>query len=78
MTRPYDIISFDCYGTLIDWEGGIGAAFRQAAAGAGVAIDQQKLLQAYAEIEPAVQAEPFRGYRAVLAETARRVAARFG
>ena len=21
--RPYDIITFDCYGTLIDWDGGI-------------------------------------------------------
>ena len=21
--RPYDVITFDCYGTLVDWEGGI-------------------------------------------------------
>ena len=28
--RPYDIITFDCYGTLIDWDGGIAGAFAKA------------------------------------------------
>jgi FMN phosphatase YigB (HAD superfamily) len=29
--RRYDIITFDCYGTLIDWESGIANAFLEAA-----------------------------------------------
>jgi len=28
----YDVITFDCYGTLVDWEGGITRAFAEAAA----------------------------------------------
>ena len=74
--RPYDIITFDCYGTLIDWEGGIGTAFAKAAAADGVALDPAAVLTAYAEIEPEVQAERYRAYRDVLTEAARRVAAR--
>ena len=34
MSRRYDVVTFDCYGTLIDWEGGIGAAFAEEAAAA--------------------------------------------
>ena len=30
MARLYDVITFDCYGTLIDWEGGISTAFASA------------------------------------------------
>lgn len=78
MERPYDVITCDCYGTLIDWEGGIGAAFAAAAAPDGVTLDRAAVLRAYAEVEPAVQGERYRSYRAVLAETARRVAVRCG
>lgn len=76
--RRWDVITFDCYGTLIDWERGIGDAFRQAAAGAGAPFDLHATLAAYHEIEPAVQAEAFRNYRDVLTESARRVTARLG
>ena len=78
MDRPYDIITFDCYGTLIDWEEGIFAAVSEAAAREGRTLDRDSVLRAYAEIEPAVEAEPYRPYRAVLAETASRTARRFG
>ncbi|MFQ5847108.1 MAG: HAD-IA family hydrolase [Candidatus Methylomirabilales bacterium] len=78
MDRPYDIITFDCYGTLIDWGDGIGAAFAAAAARDGVALDRTAVLGTYAEVEPVVEAETYRSYRAVLTETARRVAVRLG
>lgn len=78
MARPYDIVTFDCYGTLIDWKGGIGAAFAEAAAGDGVVLDPAAVFAAYAEIEPVVEAETYRRYREVLIETARRVAERLG
>ena len=76
--RPYDVVTFDCYGTLIDWEQGIGAAFLRAAAADGVRLTAAAVLAAYAEVEPVVEAEAYRRYHAVLAETARRVAARLG
>jgi len=28
--REYQVVTFDCYGTLIDWETGIRASFKQA------------------------------------------------
>jgi len=78
MARPYDVVTFDCYGTLIDWETGIREAFSRAARRDGVALDPAAALAAYREIEPVVEAEAYRRYRVVLTETARRVAARPG
>lgn len=76
MARPYDVVTFDCYGTLIDWKTGIREAFSRAARRDGVALDPAAALAAYREIEPVVEAEAYRRYRVVLTETARRVAAR--
>jgi 2-haloalkanoic acid dehalogenase type II len=78
MTRRYDVVTFDCYGTLVDWEGGISTAFASAMAADGVSVDRARLLAVYLEIEPVVEAETYRSYRDVLTETARRVAARLG
>lgn len=67
-------VTFDCYGTLVDWNSGIRQAMEVAAPGHGL-----ELLAAYHEIEPAVEAErPFRPYRDVLDETMRRAAAQSG
>lgn len=78
MPAPYDSITFDCYGTLIDWRRGISRAFLDEATAAGVAdeleLDAERVLGIYHEVEPQVQAESFRSYHAVLAETALRVA----
>ena len=76
--RPYDVVTFDCYGTLIDWRGGIAAAFRDAAARDGVPLSTEDVLRAYSEVEPVVEEEMYRSYRAVLTETARRVGPRLG
>ncbi len=78
MARLYDVLTFDCYGTLIDWESGIGEAFAQAAVADRVKLDRKALLDSYAEVEPIVEAEAYRSYRSILTETARRVAARLG
>jgi 2-haloalkanoic acid dehalogenase type II len=76
--RRFDVLTFDCYGTLIDWERGIVEAFGAAAGGDGVTLDRAAVLGAYHEIEPVVQAERYRPYREVLALTARAVAERLG
>ena len=78
MSRSFDIVTFDCYGTLVDWEGGISGAFLSAAAADGVRLEREAVLRAHAEIEPRVQAETHRSYRGVLEETARRMAVRLG
>ena len=76
--RAYDVITFDCYGTLIDWRGGIATAFRDAAGRDGVKLDEVEVLALYNEIEPEVEAAHYRSYRDVITESARRVAARLG
>lgn len=74
----FDVITFDCYGTLIDWESGIAEAFLSAAAADGKSLDRRAVLAAYAEVEPAVEAPGYRRYRDVLAETAVQVGRRVG
>ena len=62
--------TFDCYGTLIDWNGGIGRELERLF-GAGRSSD---LLHRYHELEPQVQREePTRSYRDVLAITLARL-----
>jgi 2-haloalkanoic acid dehalogenase type II len=63
---------------LIDWEAGISRAFALAAAAEGRQLDNTPILKAYADIEPDVEAAPYRRYRDVLTETAQRVAERLG
>ena len=75
---PRDVVTFDCYGTLIDWESGIREAFAAEARRLSAPVDTERALGLYAEIEPVVEAEAFRRYREVLAETARRIASRLG
>jgi 2-haloacid dehalogenase len=55
--------TFDCYGTLIDWERGIREALMRLWPGA----DSNKLLVRYHEIEPRVQTGSFLAYREVMA-----------
>jgi 2-haloacid dehalogenase len=65
--------TFDCYGTLIDWNGGIGRVLERlfGAEHAG------RLLHAYHEVEPEVQREaPGRSYRDVLTVALARLAER--
>jgi 2-haloacid dehalogenase/putative hydrolase of the HAD superfamily len=74
----YDFITFDCYGTLIDWEGGISSAFIDAAARDGVTLDREAIIEAYLQVEPEVETGQFVSYGEVLTQTAREVAQRLG
>jgi 2-haloacid dehalogenase len=62
--------TFDCYGTLIDWNGGI---LRELERLFGVR-DAPRLLERYHELEPQVQRETYRSYREVLTVTLERLA----
>ena len=79
MSRDYDFVSFDCYGTLVDWESGIAGSFASMAQQGGHEIPpREAILEAHARHEPVVQAESFRSYRDVLTETAKRMGQEFG
>jgi putative hydrolase of the HAD superfamily len=71
--------SFDCYGTLIDWEAGISAVLVPWAAEQDLALGEEDLLLAYADNEAAVEREaPTALYPEVLAEAFRRTGAMLG
>lgn len=78
MERRYEIVTFDCYGTLIDWENGIANAFLAAAREDGIDLHREEVLRAYEQIEPEVERERYRFYADVLTETATRVARALG
>jgi len=74
----FDALSFDCYGTLIDWESGITTALRPWRERAGATIGDDELLAAFAGIESVEQeADPAR-YPEILARVLRRLGERFG
>ena len=67
--------TFDCYGTLIDWNGGIGRELERLFGAQSLG----RLLHAYHEVEPEVQRErPDAPYRDVLTVSLARLAAREG
>ena len=78
MKKEFDYVTFDCYGTLIDWETGIREAFINAAAGDGVRLDPDLIIKAYSDVERVVEGERYLRYRDVLAESATRAAHALG
>ncbi len=72
------MVTFDCYGTLIDWETGIARAFQDAAAADGVTLDPAAVLQALFDTRPASEAPEYRSYREILTDAAVWVGGRLG
>ena len=67
----FDVLTFDCYGTLIDWEAGLLAALRAPLAARSIEASDEALLEAYARHEAELDAGPYRPYREVLGEALR-------
>jgi 2-haloacid dehalogenase len=75
MTEGRRWATFDCYGTLIDWNGGLGAELSRTFGNSEAA----RMLDRYHAVEPTIQAEdPSLGYREVMAEVLARLAAEEG
>ena len=75
----YKALSFDCYGTLIDWETGMLEVLRPWAASVDLDADDEQLLSAYAGIETAAERDdPTARYPDILAESFRRVGQALG
>ena len=70
-------ITFDCYGTLIDWEPGLLGALRPVLRAHGSKLRDEQILALYAELEPSAQ-NPYRRYREVLEEVVRGFGKRLG
>ena len=62
----FSVLSFDCYGTMIDWESGIFSALRPVLKTHKKEISDAALLELYAELEFREEQEKFQNYRDVL------------
>ena len=74
----YEILSFDCYGTLIDWETGILSALAPVLARHGRSVPGETLLEAYGQLEAGAEQAPYRPYAIVLREVVEGLGDRFG
>jgi 2-haloacid dehalogenase len=75
----YAALSFDCYGTLIDWEAGILGVLGPWTTERGLDVDDDRLLAIYADHESAAEREhPLWLYPAILAEAFRRTGRSLG
>jgi 2-haloacid dehalogenase len=62
----FDALTFDCYGTLIDWEAGILAGIRPSLERRGLAPADDEVLEAYAAEEARLEEGPYLTYREIL------------
>ena len=74
----FQVMTFDCYGTLIDWETGIFSALRPLLAAHGKTISDFELLNLYSELESEAERGEFRAYREVLKSVVRGFGERLG
>jgi 2-haloacid dehalogenase len=63
--RHFDYLTFDCYGTLINWEQGILGALQPILQAHRVVLSDDAVLAVYGQIEPRLQ-DPYQRYREVL------------
>ena len=73
----FDVLTFDCYGTLIDWESGLVAATRFQLGDAVAGHSDEDLIAAFAAVEHEAEV-PYKTYREVLALSLRGMGARLG
>ena len=77
LTR-FKVLTFDCYGTMIDWESGIFSALRPILAAHGKNISDSALLELYSELEVSAEKGEFLRYRDVLQAVVRGFGERLG
>lgn len=79
MFEEFDALSFDCYGTLIDWEAGITAVLGPWGRNVRPELTDEDLLLAYADEEARIEQEnPAALYPQVLAKAFRATGAKLG
>jgi 2-haloacid dehalogenase len=71
----FEILTFDCYGTLIDWETGILAALHRILSAHKKKIDDASVLKLYGDFEQRSEQGAFRPYREVLESVVRQFGA---
>jgi 2-haloacid dehalogenase len=70
LPKNISLVTFDVYGTLIDWEQGVIDAFEKEASRDGFTIDREALLTNFHEIEREIEGGSYELYAEVLRRTA--------
>src|SRR5689334_15845069 len=71
-------VTFDVYGTLIDWEEGVYQAFKKEADRDGFTIDRDEIIPLFHEISREIEGGSYELYAEVLRRTALEIAKRIG
>jgi 2-haloacid dehalogenase len=74
----FTTITFDCYGTLIDWEAGLLPALRGVLAAHGQSMPDANILELYGEFEAQAESGPYQSYRSVLESVVQKFGERCG
>lgn len=74
----FTTVSFDCYGTLIDWEAGILPTLRTVLASHGRSLSDPELLELYGNFEAEAETGPYQSYRKVLDSVVQQFGERLG
>jgi 2-haloacid dehalogenase/putative hydrolase of the HAD superfamily len=78
LPKEIRFVTFDCYGTLIDWESGVYDAFQKEADRDGFTVDKNALSPLFVETARDIQRGSYELYAEVLRRTAVKVAAELG
>jgi 2-haloacid dehalogenase len=74
----YEILTFDCYGTLINWEDGILSSLHKILAAHSKQVDDATLLKLYGDFELRAEQPPFHPYREVLGSVVQQFGSELG
>ena len=78
MFKGKKYITFDCYGTLIDWENGIRVALQKLSEKNSFSLDLINISDKYIKAELEVEAEQYRKYHEVLQLSAKKLLKQMG
>ncbi len=78
LPKKIEFVTFDCYGTLIDWETGVFEAFQKEASRDGFTVDRDELIPRFIDIQRDIQRGSYELYAEVLRRAAVRVAGELG
>ena len=76
--KNYKALSFDCYGTLIDWESGILGALRPVLLTHAIDLSDDEILELYSGMEAEAEEGEYVRYREVLNQVVRKIGERLG
>jgi len=76
--NQFEVLTFDCYGTLIDWETGILNVLKPFFERNNVQLSNPEILESYSKIEPEIQKAGFLNYKIILQKVMQSLGKKYG